>query len=115
MKHLLNKANRKESPKPPRQPIRPEEPADIAAGPRYFRAEVDDVTPDGGQNLSYKGLEADPADLTVPPGEGGKMGLQMAFQDRTGEDQELPASGASTSTIAIGDDGYRSQPASKYS
>ena len=114
MKHIFKKIKRKVSPKPPSQPIRPEEPADIAAGPHHFRAEVDDVT-DGGQNLSYEGLEADPADLTVPPGEGGEMGLQTVFQVRTGGNQELPASGASTLPITIGDHGYRNQPASKCS
>jgi hypothetical protein len=111
---LLHKIKRKVSPNPRRQPIPSKKPADIAAGPPDVPAQVDD-TPAGGQNPPYEGLEADPADLTVPPDEGGKMGLQVVVQDSTDGDQELPASGASTSAISIGGDGYKNQPASKCS
>ena len=113
MKRLF-KTKREESPKPARQPIRSQEPAEIAAGPPNVPAEVDD-TPDGGQNRSYEGLQADHADLPVPEDEEGEMGSRMVVQDTTDGDQELPASGESTSAIAIDGDGHRNQPASECS
>ena len=114
MKRLLNKIKRKESPKPPRQPIRSKEPTDIIAGPSDVPAEVDD-TPDGGQNPSYEGLQADRADPTMPEDKEGEIGSRMVVQDTMDGDQELPASGASTSAIAIDDDGHGNQPASERS
>ena len=113
MKHFF-KTKRGESPEPARQPIRSQEPAEIAAVPPDVLAEVDD-TPDGGQNPSYEGLEVDRADLTVPPNEGGGMSSRMVVQDTMDEDQELPASGASASDVAIGDAEDENQPASKCS
>ena len=114
MKRLLNKIKHKESPKPARQPIRSKQPTDIAAGPSDVPVEVDD-TPDGGPNPSYEGPEVDRADLTVPEGEEGEMGSRMVVQDTMDGDQELPASGASISAIAIDGDGHRNQPTSEYS
>ena len=114
MKRFFNKIKRKESPKPPRQPIRSKEPTDIAAEPPDVPVEVDD-TPDGGPNPSYEGPEADRADLKVPRDEEGEMGSRMVVQDTMDGDQELPASGASTSAIAIDGDGHRDQPASECS
>ena len=38
------------------------------------------------------------------------MGSQITFQDATGVDQSLPASGASTPGPAIGDTGDENQP-----
>ena len=114
MKRLLNKIKRKESPKPPRQPIRSKEPTDIAAVPPDVPVEVD-CTPDGGQNPSNEGLETDRADLTVPQNEGEEIGPQIVVQDTMDGDQELPAPGTSTSAITIGGDGDRNQPASKCS
>ena len=98
------KIKRKKSPKPSRQPIPPEKPADIAAGPPDLRTELDSVTilGDGGQNVSDNYLEADHTDLTVPPNEGGTIGTRVLFQDGMDGNQELPASGALTSAVAIG-------------
>ena len=101
MKRFFNKIKRKESPKPPHQPILSEEPADIASEPPDIRPEVD-VLPDGGQNPPYEGLEADRADLAVPQNEGKSMRSRMSSQDKMDGDQQLPASGASTSGVAIG-------------
>ena len=101
------KIKRKGPPKPPRQPIRLEKPADI-------RAEVD-VAPDGGQNLSCNGPGADRTNLTILPDEGGRMGTQVVPQDTINGDQELPASGASTSGVATSGACYRNQLASECS
>ena len=110
MKHILKKIKSHKSPTPPRQPIPPETPADIAAGPPSLRAELPDITipGDGGRNASDNDLEADRTDLTVLPNEGGK-------DDGINVGQELPASGASTPGVAIGGAGYEDQLASKCS
>ena len=109
------KINRKKSPKPPPQPIPPEKPADIAAsGPPDLRAELDVTIPgDGGQNVSDKDLEADHTVLTVPPNEGGRVGSRVLLRDRMDGDQELPASGALISVVAIGGADHGDQLASK--
>ena len=103
------KTNRKKTPKPPQQP------ADIAAGPSNIREKLDVVPSGGGRNVSDEGLEAYHTDLTLPPNEGGRIGPRAPFQDDTDGDQELPASGASTSVVVIGDTGCGNQLASKYS
>ena len=116
MKHLFKKIKRKKSPKPPRQPIPPEKPADIAAGPPADLpgAEPDDTIPDdAGRNVSDNDPEADHTDLTVLPDEGGKGDPRVLFQNET--DEELPASGASTSGVATGGADYGDQLASKCS
>ena len=98
------KINHKKSPKPPRQPIPPEKPADIAARPSDPRAELNVPSPcDGGQNVSDNDLESDHTDLPVPRNEGGRIGPRVLFQDGVDGDQELLGSeGASTSVVAIG-------------
>ena len=108
------KIKRKEQPKPPRKPIRLENPANIGARPPDIREEVD-VTPDGGRNLSRNDPGADRAGLAVLPDEGGRMGTRVVFQDTMDGEQELPASGASTSGVGTGGAGYRNQLASKCS
>ena len=109
MKRLF-KINRKKSPKPPHQPIPPETPADTAPGPPDLGAELDFTSPgDGGQNVSDNDLEADHTDLPVPRNERRKIGPRVVFQDGMDGDQELPASGASTSVVAIGGAGYGNQ------
>ena len=118
MKHLFKKIKRKKSPKPPRQPIPPEKPADIVAGPPADLpgAEPDATIPgDGGRNVSNNDLETDYTDLTVLPDEGGRGGSRVLFQDETDAGQELPASGASTSGVATGGADYGDQLASKCS
>ena len=94
----------KKSPKPPLQPIPSKNHADIAAGPSDPPgAELDVTVPgDGSRNVSDNDPEADHTDLTVPPNEGEMEGPQVPFQDETDVGQELPASGASTSEVAIG-------------
>ena len=115
MKHFF-KINRKKSPKPPRQPLPPEKPADIAAGPPDLRAELGVAIPDdGGRNVSDNDLKADHTDLTVPPNEGGRSGPRVLSQDWMDIGQELPASGASTSMVAICGAGYGNQLGSKCS
>ena len=117
MKHLFKKIKRKKSHKAPRQPIPPEKPAGIAAGPPADLpgTEPPDATipGDGGRNVSDNDLEADHTDLTVLPGEGGKGDPRVLFQNETDVGQELPASGASTSGVAIGGADYGDQLASK--
>ena len=111
------KTNRKKTPKPPQQPIPPEKPADIAAGPPNLREELDVrvIPSDGGQSVSDEGLEADRTDLSVPPNEGGRIGPRAPFQEGVDGDRELPASGTSTSVVAIGGTGHGNLPASKCS
>ena len=104
MKHLFKKIKRKESRKPPRQPIPPEKPADIAAGPPADLpgAEPDATIPgDGGRNVSDNDPEADHTDLTVLPDEGGKGDPRVLFQNETDVGQELPASEASTDRKSV--------------
>ena len=114
-KHFF-KIKRKKSPNPSRQPILPETPADIAAGPPNLRAEPNVTIPsDGAQNVSDNDLEADHTDLTVPPNEGGTIHPRGLFQDGMDGNQELPASGASTSAAEIGGADHGDQPASKCS
>ena len=102
------KTNRKKTPKPPQQPIPPEKPAYIAAGPPNLREELDVrvIPSDGG---------ADHTVLTVPSNEGGRVGPQGLFQDGMDGDQELPAPGAATSVIAIGGADHGDQLPSKCS
>ena len=117
MKRFLKKIGCVQSPEPPEQSIPLRKSTSIAAGPPDPRAELSDVTipGNGGQNISDDNdLEADPTDLTVPPNEGGTIGPQGLFQDGMDGGRELPASGASTSVIAIGAD-HGDQLASKCS
>ena len=110
------KIKRKKSPKPFRQPFLPEKPADIAAGPPNLRAEPNVTIPsDGGRNVSDNNLAADYTDPTVPPNEGGSIDPQALFQDEMDVGEELPASGASTSVVAIGGADYGDQLTSKCS
>ena len=102
MKRLLKKIKRKESPKPPRQPIRSEKPADIAAEPPDIRPEVD-VIPEGGDNPPYEGPGADRADLTVLQNERESVGSRVSSQDRVDGDQELPASTESGVAVSSGE------------
>ena len=60
-------------------------------------------------SLSRQGLEVNYSDLTISPGEGGGTGPRIMFQDAMGVDQNLPASGASTSGFAIVDTGYENR------
>ena len=115
MKRIFKGIKRAISPKPPPQPIPPEKPADIAAGPPDLRAELDITDPgDGGQNVSDNYLKADHTDLPVPRNEGGRIGPRVLFQDGTDGDQEFPASeGTRTSVVAIGGAGYGNQLGSK--
>ena len=101
----LSKIKREKSPKPPQQLTLPEKPVDIAARPPDFRTELDDNS-DGGWNLSSQVDSPDPAIL---PDEGGKIGPRILFQDGMDPNQQLPASGAQTSDVAIGSDGHRSR------
>ena len=109
--------NRKKSPKPPRHPVPPGKPADIAVGPLTLRAELDVTVPsDGGRDVSHNDLEADHTDLAVPPNKGGRASPRVLFQDEKDVGQELPASGASTSMVAtIGGADYGDQLTSKSS
>jgi len=43
------------------------------------------------------------------------VGPNIVFEDRMDEDQELPASEARTSGVAIGGSDYRNKPTSEYS
>ena len=108
MIRFFTKIKRKKSPQPPQQPIPPAKPADIVAGPPDSQEELD-VIPDEGRNLSNEGLEADSTDPTVQLDEGEKEGSQVLIQDGTGGVRELPASGASTSSAAIGGTGCASE------
>ena len=116
MKRFFENLKPKKSRKPLRQPIPPETPANITAGPPDPRAELDITIPgDGGRNVSDSDLEADHTDLTVPPNEGGREGPHVLFQDGMDVGQELPASGAPTPEIEIGGSGHGDQPTSKCS
>ena len=114
MKRIL-KTIRKKTPKPPQQPIPPEEPAGIAAGPPNLSEELDVIPSDGGQRVSDEGLEANGTDLSVPPNEEGRIRPRAPFQEGVDGGRELPASEASTSVVAIGGTGHGNLPASKCS
>ena len=108
MKHLFKKLKRRNSPKPPQQPILPGRPVDISAGPPESRTELDDNS-DGRPSLSSQVLEVDSPDPAILPDEGGRIGPRILFQDEVDANQQLPASeGAQTSDVAIGGDGCRS-------
>ena len=106
---------RKKTPKPPRQSTSPGKFADIAAEPLSLREELDVIPSDEGQKISDEDPEADHIDLTVPPNEGRRTGPWAPCQDGMDRDQELPASGASTSVVAIGGTDYGNLLASKCS
>jgi hypothetical protein len=103
MKDLF-KIEREKSPKPPQQPTLPGKPVDIAAGLPDFRTELD-VNSDDGRRLSSQVLEPDSLDTAMLPDEGGRIGPRILFQDGMDANQQLPASGAGTSDVAIGGDG----------
>ena len=110
------KIKRKKSPKPSRQPIPPETPAGIAAGPPNLRAEPNVTIPsDGGQNASDNDQETDHTDLTVPSNERGTIHSRGLFQDGVDGNQELPPSGASTSAAETGSADHGDQLAGKCS
>ena len=60
-------------------------------------------------------LLEDCLDLTWSPDGRGDIGPQITFQARKDENQELPASEASTPSIAIGVTGYGEEPAGEHS
>ena len=101
MKRLLEKIKREKSPKHPPQPTLPGKPVDTAAGPPDFRTELDDNS-DGGRSLSSQVLEADSPDTAILPDEGGWIGPRILVQDGMDANQQLPASGAQMSNVAIG-------------
>ena len=109
----LFKIKREKSPKPPRQPIPPPKPVDIAARPPGSRTELD-VIPEGGRNLSPEDVETDRTDPAMLPDEGGREGPQVLIQDGTDGVQELLALGASTSRITIGSAGCGDQPTGEW-
>ena len=116
MRRFLKKIGCGKSPEPPEQSIPFRKSTSIVARPPDLPAELDATIPgDGGQNVSDNDLEADRTDLPVPPDVGGRIGTQGLFQDGMDGGQELPASGASTSVVAIGGADHGDQLASKYS
>ena len=62
---------------------------------------------------SLSELLEDCLDLTGSQDERGDIGPQIAIQARKDENQELPASEASTSSIAIGVTGYGEEPSER--
>ena len=104
MKRFLKKIGRGKSLEPSEPPIPLRKSTSIATRPPDLRAELDVAIPGDGlvQNISDNDLEPDHTVLTVPPNEGGRVDPQGLFQDGTDGNQELPASGASTSAVAIG-------------
>ena len=104
MKHLFKKLKRGKSPKPPQQPILPGKPVDIAAGPPDFRTELDDNS-DGERSLSSQVPEVDSPDKAILLDEGGRTGPRISPQDGMDANQQLPASGARISNVAIGGTG----------
>ena len=116
MRRFLEKIGCGKSPKPPEQSIPLRKSTSIVARPPDLRAELDATIPsDGGQIVSDDDLEADRTDLPVPPDEGGRVGTQGLFQDGMDGDRELPASGTSTSALAIGGADHGDQLPSKCS
>lgn len=73
--HPFNKKNKK-TPKLSKNHIFLGIPANIAAGPLGFRAELD-IGPKGEQSRSYRDLEADGSDPT-----GVRRGQRQGFTDR---------------------------------
>jgi len=108
----LFKNKRKQSPDPSPQDTSPGIPADIAAGPVSHQGQLN-IGLQGGRIRSYQDLETDRADLTVTPGDGNSGDSQVVFQDSMDEDQEHPASGASTSGAMIGGTESRSNRTSE--
>jgi len=92
---------RKKSPQPFPQGILPTITTDTAAGPVRYQVQSN-TGPEGGQTRSDRGPEVDRPDLTVALDDRTGGGSRIGFQDRMDEDQELPASVASTSGVVIG-------------
>ena len=113
MRRLLEKIKREKSPKPPQQPTLQGKPVGVAAGPPDFRKELDD-NPAGGRNHSSQVPEVDSPDPAMPQDEGGKIGPRILVQDGVDANQQLPASGAQTSDVAIGGTGRGSLLTGKY-
>ena len=102
MKRFFKKS--KKPSKPSQQPNAAGKPAAVAAGPPGFRSEQD-LVPDGEQPEipSYCDLNVDWLDITVLPDEGGKIASRTRFQSGAEDvDQEPPASGAQTPSVAVG-------------
>ena len=103
--------------KPSKQPNAAEKPAAVAAGPPGFRAEQV-LVPDGGQPeiSSYCDLNVDWLDTTVLPDEGWEIVPHTPSQSEAEDvDQEPPASGAQTPSVAIGGESGRNRSASERS
>ena len=112
MDRLFNK-KRKKSPEPPPQGGLPGISTNIA-GPVSYQAESN-ISPGGRESRPYQDLEADLADLIVSLDEGSGEGSLTVFQDRIGEGQEPPASGAWTSGVLSGGTEHKNDPTSKCS
>ena len=98
------------SPKPSLKPTSPGDSAGVSPRPSGFRAELGAGSEGGCRR--YQLLE-DCLDLTGSLDERINIGPQIAFQARKDENQELPASEASTSSIAIGVTGYGDEPSER--
>ena len=98
MDRLFDK--RKNTPKLSRHHIFLGVPANIAAGPLGFRAELD---PKGKQNYSHHDFETDGPNLAVAPDERNRWTSRIVFHDKESQDQALPAPGTSTRGIAACD------------
>jgi len=92
---------RKKSPEPSPQGILPTIPTDTATEPVRYQVQSN-IGPEGGQTRSDQGPEVDLHDLTVVLDDRTSGGSRIVFKDRMDEDQELPASVASTSGVVIG-------------
>ena len=97
---------RKKSPQPSPQDILPTITADIVAGPVRYQVQSN-IGPEGGQTRSYQRPGVDRPDLTVASDGRTGGGSRIGLQDRMDEDQELPASVASTSAVVISGTGRR--------
>ena len=70
-------------------------PANIAAGPLGFRAELD-VNPKGERTCSHRGLRAGRTDPTATSDEKNPDPSRIAFRERESDPQESPVPGTST-------------------
>ena len=102
------KRKHKKTPKPPPQPISPGNSPVVAPGPSEIRARLGAGSE--GECGGYRPF-IDFPDLTVTLDERSDIGPGIAFQVGKDEDQELSASEASTSSVAIGVTAvYRDEP-----
>ncbi|KAF9643962.1 hypothetical protein BDM02DRAFT_3263813, partial [Thelephora ganbajun] len=111
MNRLFGKKSKK-SPNPSSKRISLGVSPNVAAGPLRSREELD-IGPGGEQTHFYRDLAVDWPDSMVALGGRGSRSSRIIFQDKNGEDKELPAPEVSTSCVVVSGTEHRSDPTRK--